>query len=93
MTLHDELRGEVGVRELHNHLSRYLQEVENGAEIGVTSRGRLVARLIPVNGPDPLGDLRARGLVREPTAPCRRGVPVRVQATGSVSDLVSDQRG
>lgn len=81
------------MRELHDHLSRYLHEVENGAEIGVTSRGRLVARLVPAKGQDPLSDLRARGLVREPTVARRRGVPERVQATGSVSDLVSEQRG
>lgn len=92
MTLHGELSSEVGVRELHDHLSRYLQEVENGAAFGVTSRGRLVARLVPANDQDPLGELRARGLVREPTAPRRRVVPDRVQATGSVSDLVAEQR-
>ncbi len=80
------------MRELHDHLSRYLQEVANGAEIGVTSRGRLVARLVPVSDQDPLGDLRARGLVREPTAPRRRVAPDRAQATGSVSELVAEQR-
>lgn len=38
----------IGVRELRQHASRYLARVEAGEEIGVTSNGRLVARLVPV---------------------------------------------
>ncbi len=94
MTLHSEpLKAEVGVRELHDRLSRYVQHVQSGAEVVVTMRGRRVARLVPVHDLDPLADLRARGLIREPTAPRRQraGRP-RLSATGSVSELVEDQR-
>jgi prevent-host-death family protein len=38
----------IGVRELRQYASRYLARVEAGEEIGVTSNGRLVARLVPV---------------------------------------------
>jgi prevent-host-death family protein len=38
----------IGVRELRQHASRYLAQVEAGEEIGVTNNGRLVARLVPV---------------------------------------------
>src|SRR5438093_687649 len=73
MTPHSEpLKTEVGVRELHDRLSRYVQHVQDGAEVVVTMRGRRVARLVPVDEIDPLADLRARGLVREPTAPRTR---------------------
>jgi prevent-host-death family protein len=58
----------VGVRELHDRLSRYVQHVMDGGEVVVTMRGGRVARLVPVGEVDPLADLRARGLVREPTA-------------------------
>jgi prevent-host-death family protein len=94
MTLHREpLKTEVGIRELHDRLSRYVQHVQGGAEVVVTMRGRRVARLVPMLDLDPLADLRARGLVREPTAPRgRRAGRPRLKATESVSDLVADQR-
>jgi prevent-host-death family protein len=94
MTPHSEpLKTEVGVRELHNRLSRYVQHVQAGAEVVVTMRGRRVARLVPVDEIDPLADLRARGLVREPTAPrSPRARRARLTAAKPVSDLVADQR-
>ena len=94
MTPHSEpLKTEVGVRELHDRLSRYVQHVQDGAEVVVTMRGRRVARLVPVNEVDPLADLRARGLVREPTAPRHpRAGRARLKAAKPVSDLVADQR-
>ena len=36
----------VGVRELKNHLSRYLKRVQGGEEILITERGRSVARIV-----------------------------------------------
>ena len=49
MTPHREpLKAEVGVRELHDRLSRYVRYVRDGAEVVVTIRGRRVARLVPV---------------------------------------------
>jgi len=94
MTPHPEpLKTEVGVRELHDRLSRYVQHVQGGAEVVVTMRGRRVARLVPVDEIDPLADLRARGLVREPTAPrSQRARRARLEAAKPVSNLVADQR-
>jgi prevent-host-death family protein len=94
MTPHSEpLKSEVGVRELHDRLSRYVQHVKDGAEVVVTMRGRRVARLVPLDEIDPLADLRARGLVREPTAPRNpRARRARLKAAKPVSDLVADQR-
>jgi prevent-host-death family protein len=94
MTLHGPpLKVEVGVRELHDHLSRYVQHVADGGEVLVTTRGRRVARLSPIDGADPLADLRARGLIREPTSskrPAKRFRPIAPSAL--VSDLVVEQR-
>ena len=92
MTLHDPLKPEVGVRELHDQLSRYVRHAADGGEVIVTMRGKRVARLAPVEASDPLEELRARGLVSEPTAgwhPRRRGRP---RATSSVADIVAAQR-
>jgi prevent-host-death family protein len=92
MTLHsDDLKSEVGVRELHDHLSRYVQHVQSGAEVMVTMRGRRVAKLVPVDETGALADLRARGLIREPaTQHGRRRSPL--PTTAPVSDLVAEQR-
>ncbi len=89
MTLHDS-ESEVGVRELHDRLSEYLERVEGGDEIVVTRRGRPVARLSGL-GERPLGALARRGLVRMPQAE-RAPRQAQVKGTGSVSDLVSEQR-
>jgi prevent-host-death family protein len=37
----------VGVRELRQHASRYLEEVKAGRTVEVTERGELVALLVP----------------------------------------------
>ena len=38
----------MGIRELKTHLSRYVQEVKDGDEILVSERGRIVAKLVPI---------------------------------------------
>ena len=89
MTLHQP-EGEVGVRELHDRLSEYLERVEGGGEIVVTRRGRPIARLSGL-GERPLDALARRGLVRIPQE-TRSPRLAQVKGTGSVSDLVSEQR-
>lgn len=50
----------VGVRELRQNLSRYLQQVKQGESFVVTERGREVARLLPSGPADsPLARLAA----------------------------------
>ena len=67
---------EVGVRDLKNNLSRYLDRVSDGLEIVVTERGRPVARLLRIDEPaDRLADLIAAGLVRPPRTRDRRLAP------------------
>lgn len=39
---------DVGIRELRDHLSRYLERVQAGEELTVTDRGRPIARLVPI---------------------------------------------
>lgn len=47
----------IGVRELRQHASRYLDSVRAGETVEVTERGRLVALLVP---PDPARSARDR---------------------------------
>ncbi|QXC59497.1 type II toxin-antitoxin system prevent-host-death family antitoxin [Aquihabitans sp. G128] len=83
---------EVGVRELKNNLSRYLERVREGEDLVITDRGRPVARLSPIDAPtDRLAALIDAGLVRPPVNPVRHRVR-RIRAAGPVSDLVAEQR-
>jgi len=86
-------RVEVGVRDLKNNLSRYLDRVRNGEEIIVTDRGRPVARLSALDSSmDHLSDLIAAGVVRPAKRLSRRPPSRRIKPVGSVSDLVAEQR-
>ena len=38
----------VSVREANQHLSRYLEQVEQGVEIIITRRGKPIARVLPI---------------------------------------------
>jgi prevent-host-death family protein len=82
----------VGVRQLRDHLSRYLEQVAGGSEVVVTDRGRPVARIVPA-GETPLDRLVGAGLVRAPLRPkVDLATITRVRPTAPVSPLVADQR-
>ena len=48
----------INVTELRNHLPAYLGKVKRGEEVAVTSRGKVIARLVPE--PDECGAARSR---------------------------------
>jgi len=82
---------EVGVRELRNNLSRYLDRVRGGEEVVVTDRGHAIARVLPFGTERVLDRLIAEGVVTPAQRPKRRaGKPIK--SKGTVSDLVADQR-
>ncbi|HYZ98166.1 MAG TPA: type II toxin-antitoxin system prevent-host-death family antitoxin [Acidimicrobiales bacterium] len=58
----------VGIREIRQHASRYVELAAEGTTIDVTNRGRVVARLVPAAAAeDPaVADLVAAGVVRPP---------------------------
>jgi len=82
---------EVGVRDLRDHLSRYLDVVRAGHEVVVTDRGTAIARLVPLNGERALDRLISEGRVT-PAASSSRELPAPIETNGTVSDLVADQR-
>ena len=58
----------VGVRELRQHASRYLQQVAAGESIEITDRGHPIARLVPITS-DPWEDLINIGEVVKAAGP------------------------
>jgi prevent-host-death family protein len=81
---------EVGVRELRNHLSRYLDKAREGEEITVTAHGRPIARLVGIETQSPLERLIAEGKVT-PARIKERWVPKeRIVIPGGITDLLRD---
>ena len=83
---------EAGIRELRDHLSKYLDRVRRGEELTVTDRGRAIARVVPVAQPRAYDRLVSEGLIEPAEATERTRPERRVEADSPVSSLVEDQR-
>ncbi len=60
----------IGIRELRQHASIYVDLVEKGYTVDITNRGRLVAQMVPVRQPDsPLERWIAAGVVERAEEP------------------------
>lgn len=81
---------EIGVRELRDHLSRYVAQAREGRSLTITDHGKPVAKLVPT-GPSTLERLIADGTVT-PARAARSEPPAPIETAGTVSDLVADQR-
>ena len=57
----------VSIRDANQHLSRYLDRVEQGVEIIITRRGKPIARVLPIEAQPRLSDTQraARERLRE----------------------------
>ena len=63
-------RQRIGIRELRQHASVYVDLAEKGYTVDITNRGRLVAQLIPVREPSsPLERLIAAGIIEPAEEP------------------------
>ena len=66
----------IGIRELRQHASVYVDLVERGYTVDITNRGRLVAQMVPVRDPESqLERWIARGVIE------------RAEDDGSVLDI------
>ena len=90
----------IGVRELRQHASLYVDLAEKGYTVDITNRGRLVARLVPVQEPEsPLERLFAAGILEPAEDPgdlldVEPGPPVppgRPTASEILDDLREDR--
>jgi prevent-host-death family protein len=81
----------IGVRELRQHASRYLDLVKSGQTVEVTERGRLVALLVP---PSPARDARERLIAAGRLIPASGTLrlPRRVRASRTTGEALDEQR-
>ena len=84
--------GSVGIRELRDGLSRYLERVKAGEGITVTEHGRPIARVVPYERRT-LDELIENGLALPPTRP-KEGIGTyrRIVPRGSVAELIDESR-
>ena len=85
----------VGIRELKNNLSQYLDKVKQGDNLAVTDRGKIIAYIFPAEKSPNYEELIQ--MVREDTAAWGGGKPAgslkRAEATGRpVSEIVIEER-
>jgi len=79
----------VGVRELRQHASRYLERVKAGEVIEVTERGKLVALLV---SPTPAVAVRDRLIASGRLVPAKGAfrLPVRRRQVGNVEQAATE---
>lgn len=85
---------EVAISTLRAELADWIQRARDGEEIVVTERGTPVVRLLSVDAAPLLEQLVQRGIVSKPRRAQRPRASgtTRVQARGSVAELVGEQR-
>jgi prevent-host-death family protein len=84
----------VGIRELRDHLSGYLDLVKAGTPVSVTEHGRVIAAIVPMTFSPHALDLSARGLVRLPTLPKAPAEDFpKFEVDGGIQDLLDWAKG
>jgi prevent-host-death family protein len=90
-----EKRAQVGVRELRQYLSVYLDRVKAGETLEVTERGRPVGVLSPLpEHSSPLRRFIAEGRCTRPTATLEElGPPIKLPpGSPSISEILDEMR-
>ena len=84
---------DVGVRELKQNLSAYLERAARGETIRVTDRGLPKAILGPVPGTARLDEGLAEGWLAAPRSRTRPGNVRRARAAGRIDEALAEDRG
>lgn len=83
----------MGVRELKERLSEYLDRAARGEHLTVTERGRPKAVLGPLPGGDHIARGIAEGWIMPPQSPGPPPPPpARARASASVRDMIDEDR-
>jgi prevent-host-death family protein len=83
---------EVGVRELKQHLSKYLDQVESGVELLVTDRGKPKARIVPVTEAGHLQLGIDEGWIRPAQRSVAIGTGTRHRSRRRIADVLDEDR-
>ncbi len=84
----------VGVRDLRDHLSRYLAEVKGGRSVTVTDHGTVIATIVPMRFSERTMELYRAGKVNLPTLPKRPASEFkRVHVEGGIQDILREVKG
>jgi prevent-host-death family protein len=85
---------EIGIRELRDGLSRYLDRVREGGTITVTDHGRPIARIVPVGRLTGYEQMKLDGRITPARRPKGRAPePIELEGGGTVSEFIAEQRG
>lgn len=84
---------DVGVRELKQNLSAYLERAARGESIRVTDRGVPKAMLVPVPGAARLDEGVAGGWITPPASHAAVARARRARATVHTSEALAEDRG
>ena len=82
-----------GIRELRDHLSRYLELVKSGRTVTVTEHGTVIATIVPMRFSKRTMELYRQGRVGLPTLP--KGDPRewdKVDVEGGLADILLEMR-
>ncbi|MGE3405025.1 MAG: type II toxin-antitoxin system Phd/YefM family antitoxin [Vicinamibacterales bacterium] len=90
-----------GIRELKDHLSRFIRRIEAGERVAITAHGRVVAELVPPGttgkrrGPSRFDELVAGGAIRPPleSGDPTEGWPNIRLPRGTAARLIDEDRG
>jgi prevent-host-death family protein len=83
-----------GVRELRDHLSRYLDEVKAGRSVTVTDHGTVIGTIVPMRFSERTMQLHREGKVELPTLPKRPASEFkRVHVEGGIQDILREVKG
>ena len=83
---------DVGVRELKQHLSEYLDRAAGGELIRVTDRGTPKALITPLPAADRIEQGIDEGWIKEPSRPRLDPFQAR-RSTRKVADVLDEDRG
>lgn len=84
----------VGVRDLRDHLSRYLAEVKAGRSIVVTDHGAVIGTIVPMRFSARMMELYREGRIELPTLPKPAASEFkRVHVEGGIQDILRAVKG